>query len=78
MTVTLRDWYPDEVPVYKATLLRQMSRHFQSPGEPYPVGTEVLVVVDDPERPGMADVQLPNGDLLRTMRGDVELGERVR
>jgi hypothetical protein len=71
--VTLRDWYGASAMIYKATLNRQCERHFLSPGDPYPIGTVVDVYIDDPERPGMADVQLPNGDLLRMMATDVTL-----
>jgi len=77
MGVTLRDWYGPDVAVRKARILREMDgTEIGGRDEAvvrYGIGTEVLVVVDDPERPGMADVQLPNGKLVRTALADVEL-----
>lgn len=77
----LRSWYPAGTPIYRAILLKQTGAGFD-PGrkdgpESYPAGTEVLAVIDDPERPGMADVQLPSGMLLRKMREDVQLIEEL-
>jgi hypothetical protein len=67
----LYTWYGSQAEIHKATLNVPSGRHFLSPGEPYPAGTEVYVYCFDPERPDMVDVELPNGDLLRKMKSDV-------
>jgi hypothetical protein len=75
--LTLRDWYGSDAIIHRATLNRDTGRHFLSPGKPYPAGTLVDVYLDDPERPGMADVQLPNGDLIRMMASEVTVISHV-
>lgn len=59
----LEDMYPRGTAVYDGTINREVLG--------YAAGTAVRVVLDDPERPGMADVQLPNGKTVRFWRSEV-------
>jgi hypothetical protein len=72
--MNLRTWHGNSATIHRARTLRPMDgASIGIAGPTYPAGTEVWVFLDDPERPGMADVELPNGKLVRTMAGDVEV-----
>ena len=73
----LRMWYGPDVPIHKVRIMREMDGTEiglrNAPTIRYAKGTHALAVLSDPERPGMADVQLPNGKLVRCMLSDVQV-----
>lgn len=76
--VTLREYHPD-APIHTVRLKRDVDgtdigrRDWERYVIRYAAGTVCTAVLADPERPGMADVQLPNGKLVRVMLADVEV-----
>lgn len=71
--ISLRKWYGIDATLHKVIVKRSVSSHFMTvPPAVYPSGTVMLAYLDDPERPDMADLELPNGDLIRVMKSECE------
>lgn len=77
MGTTLRDWHPKGTTIHKVRIKRTVDGTEIGYGDVvrYAAGTVCNAVLHDPERPGMVDLQLPNGKLVRVALYDVEVIE---
>ena len=72
----LQNWYGWEHTVWNVTLTRKCDGNSIGDRLPQPIyaaGTRCHAVMDDPERPKMADVELPNGKMVRMWHDEVEV-----
>lgn len=77
--MNLKDWYGPDAVIHRAVILREMDGTDvglrDAPVVRYAKGTTVQAFIDDPERPGMADVQLPNGKMVRVWQDEIALDD---
>lgn len=76
MPSSLHDWHPTGTAIHRVRIKRTVDGTSIGHNEKvirYAKGTECLAVLHDPERPGMADVELPNGKLVRMALYDIEV-----